>query len=409
MRKVLLLLLLGAVVFAQDFTLEWNTTFDTGQQDIVYDTSFMNSGEVIMVGYTNYSGTYDWVIVKFNESSGVQTFNMTYDNGSSEYAYGVDVDSEGNVIITGETNHGTSSVSADYLTIKCYPNMTQQWNVTYDGGDLDVPTMGVAVDSNDSAIVAGVTRLATDDFFIIKYNKDGVQEWNDTYDSGGEERGCIGCVAVDPSDDSVVVTGYSSTGSDISIVLLKYYSNGTRKFAKIIDFSNLDRSVGVAAWYSNIYLTARSNATGSSEYYLFKFNDSGLQEWNISLGSYYEPVDLVVDSQGNVLVAGRYTSNLTLWKILSNKTIVWNKTYSGIGSVYAIDLKNDNTLISGLVKYTPSTYENIVAAKFVNETTQPLRQSIVVSSPELSPVIIVILFSLILTVFLLIVIKAGSS
>ena len=96
----------------------------------------------------------------------VGTASATYDSGDNDRAYGVAVDSEGNIIVTG-TSYGATS---NYYTIKYDPTLSKVLGkATYDGGYDDV-AYGVAVDSEGNIIVTGSSFDGeTWNYYTIKY------------------------------------------------------------------------------------------------------------------------------------------------------------------------------------------------------------------------------------------------
>ncbi|MCB9370706.1 SBBP repeat-containing protein [Candidatus Woesearchaeota archaeon] len=149
---------------------------------------------------------------------------MTYDSGNDEEAYGIAVDSSGNVYVTGYSE----GVTSDMLTFKYDSSGNELWNITYDSGN-DEWASGVTVDSSDNVYVTGESYNGADnDVLTLKYDSSGNEIWNVTYDSGNDDSGAYG-IAVD-SSDNVYVTGYSDNGANWDYLTLKYDTDGKRDF-----------------------------------------------------------------------------------------------------------------------------------------------------------------------------------
>jgi hypothetical protein len=96
----------------------------------------------------------------------VELWHATYDGGDYDEAYGMAVDSEDNIIVTGRYFKGSDF---DYYTIKYNPDDNVLCTATVDGGYNDV-AYGVAVDSEDNIIVTGYSNDgSTDNYYTIKY------------------------------------------------------------------------------------------------------------------------------------------------------------------------------------------------------------------------------------------------
>ncbi|OGW56606.1 MAG: hypothetical protein A3D21_05860 [Nitrospirae bacterium RIFCSPHIGHO2_02_FULL_42_12] len=84
----------------------------------------------------------------------VEAWSRAYDtDGFQGIAFGVAVDRQVNVVVTGYSYNGSNS---DYFTIKYDPNGNELWTRTYDGGDSEY-ARGVAVDRQGNVVVTGVT------------------------------------------------------------------------------------------------------------------------------------------------------------------------------------------------------------------------------------------------------------
>lgn len=96
----------------------WKASYHNGPNDIAFDISRDNSGNIYVTGESDGNGSAeDYVTVKY-DSSGNQLWVMRYDYSGQfgDYPYAVDVDNYGNVYVSGESNR-------DILTIK-YSQLT---------------------------------------------------------------------------------------------------------------------------------------------------------------------------------------------------------------------------------------------------------------------------------------------
>jgi hypothetical protein len=181
-------------------------------------------GNVYVTGHVAYdSGTayHDFWTFKYNSSGGVEwvaTYNGTSNN--SDVAVDLVLDEVGNVYVTGYS----SGTSWDYATIKYDPSGTQQWVGTYNapggGAPPDVP-YALDVDDDGNVLVTGASRQ---DFGTVKYNSSGVQQWDRRHGAGGQFDAAYS-IKVDAAGN-VYVTGTSVD----NYVTIKYDASGTQQW-----------------------------------------------------------------------------------------------------------------------------------------------------------------------------------
>ncbi len=262
-------------------------------------------------------GANDSFIAKYNSAGAVQ---WAARQGGSGYdsANGVTADSAGNIIVTG--TYGSST-----LTIYNFDGSAFGTTLAVSGGD---------------------------DSFIAKYNSEGLVQWVARQAGTGTE---VGTSVTADSAGNVLVTGRYNSGS------LTIYNADGSAFATTLANSGLSdsfiakyNSAGVVQWVARqsgsgsdfaISITADSagnvivsgfytsspmtiyNADGSSfattlahsggtDSFIAKYNSAGVVQWVArQSGSGADPgTGVTVDSAGNVIVSGSYTSSpLTIY------------------------------------------------------------------------------------------------
>ena len=146
-------------------------------------------------------------VTKATASTGAVLSGVITTAGSDDYAWGCDLDSSGNIYITGQSN----SLQSAYAT-KYDSTLALQWN--YNFGTANDFAQGIAVGSDNYAYVVGSTSQTTfqgysipnatgQSMFLAKLTPAGMLEYAVGYSSSGND-GAIH-VALDSYENAVVV------------------------------------------------------------------------------------------------------------------------------------------------------------------------------------------------------------
>ena len=244
-----------------------------------------SSGNVYVNGTTNFTGGYDsMIIVKYN-TDGNLDWQFTFgDSNTQERGHGITVDSSGNVFVCGETTKNMTSIGA--LVAKLNNSGSLEWQRTLDASQTQI-FYDVVVDSSDNVYVGGVGAVSSSTSYLVaKYNNSGTLQWKRTI--GG--------------------SGASDNGRSITI-----------------DSSD------------NVYIGGVSTGGGVGVYdcYTVKFNSSGTEQWQKSLGISGQQINIQAiasDSSNNVYVCGSQGSQFFFAKYDSDGNLDWQRTFSGSGT-----------------------------------------------------------------------------
>lgn len=180
---------------------------------------------------------YDFLTEKYSPA-GDLIWEHRYDGpaGHGDRSTAVAVDPNGNVIVTGKSNNGTSGSSSSYHADDFYTAKyaaadgqliwEQRYNSPTNGHDSP---QAMAVDSDGNVIVTGVsfanrTFGVNDlrDIYTAKYAAtDGALLWDRRYNGPADRNDGPSGVAIDPSGN-VVVAGYSYSPTNSDRYIAKY-------------------------------------------------------------------------------------------------------------------------------------------------------------------------------------------
>jgi uncharacterized delta-60 repeat protein len=303
-------------------------------------------------GATTY---YDYAVVKY-DSTGKTLWARRYSGPTGlDEPYGVAVDAQGNILVTGKSL-GTRGVGLpDILTVKYDTNGNFKWARRYYATASGVHEEGraVATDAAGNVFVAGIASSKSNtyqDAVLIKYNAAGVLQWAKTYDGPMHDNDGYFAVAVD-GDGNVVATGFSYTsGLTYSDVLtVKYNTSGTRLWKAVYDDEE-----GLDDWAESIAIDKQNNVivTGSQgesceaeggycfSYATIKYSPAGARQWvavyNPQPTSDDKAHAVKVDAAGNVYVTGESAWKSAFYDFATVKyspdgTQRWAKRYDGVG------------------------------------------------------------------------------
>jgi uncharacterized delta-60 repeat protein len=241
----------------------------------------------------------------------VQRYNGP--GNGNDYAQAVAVDSSNNVIVSGYSYNGTNN---DYATIQYSSAGVPLWTNCYNGpGNADDIAFAVAVDSSNNVIVMGYsasTSAYSYDYATIKYSSAGVPLWTNRY-NGPHSMSVFfytSAMAVD-GNNNVIVSGSSYSGLNNDYATIKYSSAGVPLWINRYNGSgngdDYARAVAVDR-SNNVIVTGYSYGGGSSyAYATIKYSDAGLPLWTNRYsgpGGYDKAFAVAVDGSNNVIVTG---------------------------------------------------------------------------------------------------------
>lgn len=322
-----------------DPALQWATYFgnySSVAQKIVTDK---DSGYVYMYGDAGYyntnivttgahqvvmKGDRDCYLAKFTES-GNRVWGTYYGGDTADYASGINIQPNGDIVITGETYsnngiatggsyQGTKSTGYDGFIARFSRAGVRQWASYYGGNGADgisgvcsdkygniycvggtTSTNGIASSGAHQGSYAGTGNSSWGDGYIVKFSPTGSRVWASYY--GGT------------SDDFFVVISVSADGSSV------YAAGDTRS------------STGIAT--NGSYQATKS--TSIRDGFLVKFNSSGVRQWGTYYGSNAEnrlqAMDVAMD--GNIIIGG-----ITFGSSNMSTTGTHQPSYVGFGDCF---------------------------------------------------------------------------
>jgi uncharacterized delta-60 repeat protein len=291
--------------------------------------------------YNNTTGSSDFAIARYTTTGLLDTdfdgdgLQIT-DFGPNEYADAIAIQSDGKIVVAGTVYNQTTNNSdfglARYNTAGLLDiTFSEDGKQTTDFGGSYDNANGVAIQSDGKIVVVGETESATtdnEDIGLARYNTNGVLDRN--FDRDGKltryfpaSDGTFYAIAVQ-SDGKVVVAGRAKNVSDnYDFALARYNADGSldrnfnRSGKQTTDFfGGSDYVYGVAIQSDGKIVVAGSvydPTTGNEDFGLARYNTNGSLDKTFSgdgkqttdfFGSYEYARGLAIQSDGKMVVAG---------------------------------------------------------------------------------------------------------
>lgn len=269
---------------------------------------------------------YDCYIMKTNSAGEAQ---WAYEIGSllEDEATNITIDEEGNIIVVGrflndvDFDNGvgfhelTSDILGSTFVLKLNSDGEFVWVKQFDGISIFYNNSPITTDSNNSIYLSAyyfdeidadpgaeeltLTSNGSGDAFIIKLTEEGELDWATSI--GATEFDSSNGITVD-SDNNVYITG-NLTGT--------------------VNFNPNGQAISI------------SSLNGSTDFFVAKYDESGIFQWAGSMGGYLseDPFYITTDMDGNVLVTGAFEGNCDF------------QPGSGVHSITSNDSSNDIFLL----------------------------------------------------------------
>ena len=291
-----------------------------------------SAGNSYVTGYggpdVNLIGDYDYLTIKYN-ADGNQAWVARYDGDAHgrDFAYGLVVDDDGNVYVTGESTgvEGTK----DYATVKYDPNGNQLWAARFDATSLTDQSHSywqARDDANNLYMFDAIVDPCYVDYWYLytkyrheinKYSYKGLPLWKTEYEGPDDETGFRANDWDLDGPGNIYVTGYqaadvNSFDANYDYVTCKYNADGNQVWVASYngDGNDLDFAHGVASdSQGNVYVTGDSIGTdGFEDFATVKYDADGNEVWVVrydmedGAGAFGHAV--AVDSNDNIYVMG---------------------------------------------------------------------------------------------------------
>lgn len=298
---------------------QWRARYHSplGGDDVGNAIAVAPSGAVIVVGRSNYFSRQ--TVVKY-DANGAELWAFQYGAAGSNEGRAVLVDSNGDIFVGGQD--GGSSGTGDMCVRKLDPNGAIVWTATYNGiaNGFDF-AYAIALAPNGDIVAAGNTNGSTD-LALMRVSPSGTVLWAREVGASANGSENAFSVAVD-SAGTAYAAGQLTTGSTgTDQALVAYDSAGNHLWTRTRDGSAhaADAFLKVAIDPLGRAIAAgRLTETGAgANFSVVMYTPAGTIAWSREWGGAANldelPRGLVLDSLGNVYVAGSSPLSSTIFE-----------------------------------------------------------------------------------------------
>ena len=315
------------------WTKQWGSAADDEARGIISDSS----GNIYVTGWSRgnidgqaNAGDSDAFLAKY-DSSGVRQWTKYIGTSGTDWGQAVDVDSAGNIYVTGSVSGSLDSKphngGTDVFLAKFGPTGTMIWYQQWGTSDNNFG-YGVKVDSTDTFVyvtgptyeyLSGESGDLVPNIFLSKRNaSDGSESLPTILYGNPNFSDYIEGIALDGSGN-IYLTGYTTgefegtNNATYDVFLVKFNASLIRQWTRQWGSTTHDFGYAVAVDGSDIYVTGSAGGSiggqthaGSDDIFLTKITTAGVVQWTKLFGT--TDIDraygITIDNSNNVYLTG---------------------------------------------------------------------------------------------------------
>jgi uncharacterized delta-60 repeat protein len=237
---------------------------DVGAEEYAHSVIVQSDNKIVVIGDTaiSSSGASDFALVRYNADGSLDTDfgqdgKITTDFDGCDFVGGVTVQSDGKIVVVGESYALSNTASGDQDFVLVRYNADGTPDTTFSGDGKIVADFGggdsarsVAVQADGKIVVTGYSSPAGSsgggDVIVARYNADGTLD--PTFSSDGVVKTAIGDESegngvVVQSDGRILVAGQSVNNGNPDFLLVRYNSDGSMGMAIDFDGTPVDNAM----------------------------------------------------------------------------------------------------------------------------------------------------------------------
>ena len=351
------------------------------QDNHVFSISQTSDGGYILAGATTDfgRGALQVYLVKLNGEGG-EEWARSYGGDLNDAAFSVCETSEGNYIVTGYVNRGSSQVTSSLLLLKVDATGEELINTHFDelniyGQDTYNEQGYSVIETLDGGyMIAGIAQtIATTSIYLVRTDNAGEKLWSALY-GGLRDKGAT---AVHQTDDGgFIISGYSweISTNPTDMYLLKVDSVGSEIWSH--SYGSLSGQEEATSSFKTadggFILAGQTDSTADVDHYIVKTDSLGNEEWSRTFGGGTDDWSAAIEqtSDGGYILAGTifsdqtHSNDLILRKLDSSGEEIWNQSFGQTGDDWGRSVQqtsDDGYIVAGITRAQRKvTYEILI-------------------------------------------------
>jgi len=346
-----------------------------GRIDVAVGIAIQPNDKIVAAGYsaTGMSNS-DFALTRYNPNGSLdKTFSgdgrLITNFGGYDQVLDIAVQSNGKIVVSGTVCNAPSTKGPCDVALARY-NANGTLDTTFSGNGKQTTDFGggdngsrggLAIQSDGKIVVAGYAWNGTDsDFAVYRYNANGSLDTSFSANGDGVAVGGFGAGRQDwaydlvlQSDGKIVIAGATCDASSCNFAIVRLNSNGTGDTAfsgdgrQTTNFGGNDIAYGLALGPNGKIVVVGYKGTSSSSYFAIvrynvngsldtTFSGTGKKAFSIIPGGQSSANDIIVQSNGNIVVLGSTDNggayDFALVRLKSGGG--FDTTFSGDGKAY---------------------------------------------------------------------------
>jgi len=311
--------------------MRWEKTFGGRGDDSAYSLAHTSDGGYILAGTTGG----DFWLVK-TDAKGVELWNQTIGSNEFSEAYSAIQTSDGGYMLAGSTSSKACLVKTD-------ANGNEQWQRTIGGNEFSEAYSAIQTFDGGYIIGGSARSYGSDnlDFLLVKTDAEGTEQWNRTF--GGEGRDRLYSFQQTFDGGYILIGDTRSTRTDSSdFWLVKTDNNGIEIWNRTFGGHYNDRAYSVQQTLDGGFIMAgvrRSLHGNGYDCWLVKTDAEGVEMWDRTFGHYEDnrPYSILQSPDCGYIIAGKTGSSGTgsydMWLVSTDPDgyVQWEMAFGGTG------------------------------------------------------------------------------
>jgi len=353
MKKIMAIAIL--MMFISFYTLSKAAPPTAG--DEIYGVAVDSNGNVIVTGSISQGDTTIIRTQKY-DANGNLIWQKDYQKSGVKTNVGesVAIDKDGNIYVggivgAGYTSSQLASLFTNYIILKYDSNGNLLWHKEYDNHFADF-LRDIVVDSDGNVYATGVTinvlqngQPSNLNIWTIKVNGiTGSKMAEDEYDHGGTDA----AFGMDVKDGSIVVVGGIEENNETKLAVIKYDTNLNKQWEK---FYGKDAAATDAVILNDESIAVSGNK--GTRFWTLLLDSNGNEKWDKIDGEAFTDYSLgiALDENENIIVGNHViVSNIPKWHIIKygkDGSVKWERKYDIEGAIRSVATYGDYIIAGG--------------------------------------------------------------